>query len=269
MFELGCSTIVYRKMNLEGALREIKSQRFDIVDIGTVPHFCPHFDPLTATEADKARLKELLREMRLRISTLNGNRGFWNDPNERDDQIEFTRRSLDLAEYLGAYAVTVQSGAPVSPHKWLDTAKKVAKDFVELAAYAKDKGQDLTVEIHKQMFIETPKQAIDFLDLVDRKNVGIAFDPAHLIWSGVDPVEAVSQMKDLIKHVHLKDARDKDIHYTVGDGIVNFWELIQGLKQIHYARALVLEIEPLSEHLQDINREVKRSRDYLTQLLKE
>lgn len=266
MFELGCSTIVYRKMDLEDALREIKLQGFSTVDIGMVQDFCPHFDPLTATGADKARLKELLREMKLRISTLNGNRGFWNDPKERDDQIEFTRRSLDAAEYLDAYAVTVQSGASVSDHEWLDTAKKVAQDFVELAAFAKDKGQDLTVEIHKQMFIETPKQAIDFLNLVDRENVGVTFDPAHLIWSGIDPAGAVSQLKGLIKHVHIKDARDKNIHFTIGDGVVDFLELIQALKQTHYTRALVLEIEPLSEHLQDINREVKRSRDYLIQL---
>jgi len=263
-FRLGCSTIVYRKMSLEEALTEIKGQGFDIVDIGMIPGFCPHFNPVVATEEDKAKLRALVEKMDLRVSTLNVCSG---NLTERKQEIEFIKYSLALGKYLGAYAVTVQSGILVSPQDWWKVAKQIVKDFKELARYARDNGQDLAIEIHKEMLIETPKQATEFLDLVDKENVGVTFDPAHLIWSGIDPVEAVYQLKESIKHVHLKDARNKDIHYPVGDGVVNFRELLRALKKINYVRTLALEIEPLSDHLQDINHAVKKSRDYLVPLL--
>jgi len=126
--------------------------------------------------------------------------------------------------------------------------------------------QDLAIEMHKEAFIETPKQAMDFLDLVDRENVGVTFDPTHLVWAGIDPAKAVYQLTDLIKHVHIKDARGKDIHYSVGDDEINFPSLFQALEQTNYTRGLTLEIEPLTSHLQDINNEVRKSIDYLNQI---
>ena len=262
--QLGCSTIVYRKESLELALAQIALQQFHSVDIGMIPNFCPHFNPLAATEAEKTRLRAALERENLAVSTLNVTYG---DLEKWDAEIKFIKCSLDLTEFLGSYAVTVQSGIPVSPQDWLDTAKRRAQDFKELAGYAQNLGQDLTIEMHKQMFIETPKQAADFLNLVDAENVGVTFDPAHLVWANIDPVQAVYQLRDLIKHVHLKDARNKDIHYAVGDGDIDFQNLFRALEQINYKRVSTLEIEPLSSQLEDVNNEVRKSRDYLSRLL--
>ncbi|MEZ6067998.1 MAG: TIM barrel protein [Planctomycetaceae bacterium] len=35
---------------------------------------------------------------------------------------------------------------------------------------------------------------------------GFNFDPSHLIWQGVDPVEFIRMFPDRIYHVHMKDA---------------------------------------------------------------
>jgi len=49
----------------------------------------------------------------------------------------------------------------------VNVAKQLAKDFKELAGYAQSERQDLAIEMHKEAFIEAPKQAMYFLDLVD------------------------------------------------------------------------------------------------------
>lgn len=262
--QLGCSTIVYREESLEVALAQIALHQFHSVDIGMIPSFCPHFNPLLASEGEKAKLGEQLKNMNLVVSTLNVCSG---DLKKRDEEIKFIKSSLDLAKNLDTYAVTVQSSASVSPQDWLNVAKQLAKDFKELAGYAQSERQDLAIEMHKEAFIETPKQAMDFLDLVDRENIGVTFDPAHLVWAGIDPAKAIYQLTDLIKHVHIKDARGKDIHLSVGDGEVDFLSLFQALEQTNYTRGLTLEIEPLSSHLQDINNEVRKSTDYLNQII--
>lgn len=36
-------------------------------------------------------------------------------------------------------------------------------------------------------------------------NVGANFDPSHLIWQGIDPVEAIRYLGNIIYHFHAKD----------------------------------------------------------------
>ena len=50
----------------------------------------------------------------------------------------------------------------------------------------------------------TAQRALDALD--GREEFGFNFDPSHLIWQGVDPVEFIRAFPDRIYHVHMKDA---------------------------------------------------------------
>src|SRR5205823_4593830 len=44
------------------------------------------------------------------------------------------------------------------------------------------------------------------LDAIDgREEFGFCFDPSHLHWQGVDPVEFIRRFPDRIFHVHIKD----------------------------------------------------------------
>ena len=38
-----------------------------------------------------------------------------------------------------------------------------------------------------------------------REEFGFTFDPSHLVWQGVDPVEFLRRFPDRIYHVHIKD----------------------------------------------------------------
>lgn len=96
-----------------------------------------------------------------------------------------------------------------------------------------------------------------------REEFGFNFDPSHLIWQGVDPVEFIRAFPDRIYHVHVKDAIQTlngksgilSSHLNFGDprrgwdfrspgrGGVNFEEIIRALNAINYQGPLSIEWE--------------------------
>ena len=99
-----------------------------------------------------------------------------------------------------------------------------------------------------------------------REEFGFNFDPSHLIWQGVDPVEFIRAFPDRIYHVHMKDAkvtlngrtgiltshlawgdprRGWDFR-SVGRGGVRFEEIIRALNAIGYDGPLSVEWEDIN-----------------------
>jgi sugar phosphate isomerase/epimerase len=96
-----------------------------------------------------------------------------------------------------------------------------------------------------------------------REEFGFNFDPSHLLWQGVDPVEFIREFSDRIYHVHIKDAivtlngRTGILgsHLNFGDprrgwdfrspgrGGVNFEEIVRALNQAGYEGPLSVEWE--------------------------
>ena len=107
----------------------------------------------------------------------------------------------------------------------------------------------------------TAERALEALD--HREEFGFNFDPSHLIWQGVDPVEFIRAFPDRIYHVHMKDAivtlngRTGILasHLNFGDprrgwdfrspgrGGVNFEEIIRALNHVGYDGPLSVEWE--------------------------
>ncbi len=96
-----------------------------------------------------------------------------------------------------------------------------------------------------------------------RPEFGFNFDPSHLHWQGVDPVEFIRRFPDRIYHCHIKDAittlngRSGILasHLNFGDhrrgwdfrspgrGAIDFEEIIRALNDIDYQGPLSIEWE--------------------------
>jgi sugar phosphate isomerase/epimerase len=107
----------------------------------------------------------------------------------------------------------------------------------------------------------TARRALDAIG--NRDEFGFNFDPSHLLWQGVDPVEFIREFPNRIYHMHVKDAivtlngRSGVLasHLNFGDprrgwdfrspgrGGVNFEEIIRALNQIGYEGPLSVEWE--------------------------
>jgi sugar phosphate isomerase/epimerase len=266
MMEIGCSTICFRKLNVYEALTRIGNMGFSAVDIGMVKGFCPHFDPLTATEAEGDEFVERVSALPLRIATLNVGHGALNIPAERDEQVEFVRRCLVLASRLGCYSVTCQPGVPPKAD-WESDARTAATALAELAEYADNLGLTLTIEApHRGTLVTQVTQAKRLIELSGSDNLFMALDTSHVMSGGMQPSEAIELMGDRIGHVHLRDAVGDDILMTPGDGDVDFLAFREGLRDIGYAGISALELEYEDKDEDQTAAEALRARSYLEEL---
>jgi sugar phosphate isomerase/epimerase len=125
-------------------------------------------------------------------------------------------------------------------------------------------GVRFALEVHPTEIafdIHTARRALEAID--HRPEFGFNFDPSHLHWQGVDPVEFIRAFPDRIFHVHVKDAittldgrsgilashlgfgdprRGWDFR-SPGRGNVNFEEIIRALNVIGYQGPLSVEWE--------------------------
>jgi sugar phosphate isomerase/epimerase len=125
-------------------------------------------------------------------------------------------------------------------------------------------GVRFALEVHPTEIafdIYTAERALKALD--HREEFGFNFDPSHLLWQGIDPVEFIRAFPDRIYHVHIKDAittlNGKSgilaSHQNFGDprrgwdfrspgrGGVNFEEIIRALNVVGYQGPLSVEWE--------------------------
>jgi sugar phosphate isomerase/epimerase len=125
-------------------------------------------------------------------------------------------------------------------------------------------GVRFALEVHPTEIafdLYTARRALEALD--HRPEFGFNFDPSHLHWQGIDPVEFIRAFPDRIYHVHVKDAittldgRSGILasHLNFGDprrgwdfrspgrGGVNFEEIIRALNVIGYQGPLSVEWE--------------------------
>ena len=142
--------------------------------------------------------------------------------------------------------------------------KLLAERFNPILDVFAECGVKFALEVHPTEIafdLYTTERALEALDY--RPEFGFNFDPSHLIWQGVDPVEFIREFPDRIYHVHMKDAivnlngrtgilsshlnfgdprRGWDFR-SLGRGGVNFEEIIRALNAANYTGPLSVEWE--------------------------
>ena len=158
----------------------------------------------------------------------------------------------------------IYSFPPVSPQMIDDGFKLLAERWNPILDVFGECGVKFALEVHPTEIafdLYTAERALEALD--HREEFGFNFDPSHLIWQGVDPVEFIRGFPDRIFHVHMKDAivtlngrsgilsshlnfgdprRGWDFR-SLGRGGVNFEEIIRALNHAGYQGPLSVEWE--------------------------
>ncbi len=154
---------------------------------------------------------------------------------------------------------------PPTPPSMIDAGfDLLAERFNPILDVFGECGVRFALEVHPTEIafdLYTAQRALEALD--HREEFGFNFDPSHLHWQGVDPVEFIRAFPDRIYHVHIKDAittlngRSGILasHLNFGDsrrgwdfrspgrGGVNFEEIIRALNEIGYTGPLSIEWE--------------------------
>jgi sugar phosphate isomerase/epimerase len=124
--------------------------------------------------------------------------------------------TIRAAQKLGVGVVSGFSGSPLwsgvqgyprhTPDEVAEGLSLFARQWQPLLDVCQEAGVRFALEVHPGQVAFDLYSAEMTLDVMDgREEFGFTFDPSHLHWQGVDPVEFITRFRDRIFHVHLKD----------------------------------------------------------------
>jgi sugar phosphate isomerase/epimerase len=135
------------------------------------------------------------------------------DPNERERAQRYFPKVMQLAEKLGVGVVATFVGR--NPDT---TVEENIPDFKELFSRYCDQAHKLNVKIaiencpmisaktHKVHNIAFSPEVWEVMfETVDSEQLGLEFDPSHLVWLGIDYLQALKDFGHKVFHVHAKD----------------------------------------------------------------
>jgi len=197
------------------------------------------------------------------------------DPEKkREWAIEEMKYTARAAKNLGVEVVCGFTGSPiwhlvypfppVPPEDIEAGYKRFAELWNPILDVFKECGVKFALEVHPTEIafdIYTAERALEAIGR--RPEFGFNFDPSHLHWQGVDPVQFIYAFPDRIFHMHVKDAKVTldgksgilSSHLPFGDrrrgwdfrspgrGGINFEEIIRALNNIGYQGPLSVEWE--------------------------
>jgi sugar phosphate isomerase/epimerase len=143
----------------------------------------------------------------------------WGDGNPQGVQeraAEEMMATVRAAQKLGAGVVSGFTGSPLWSYVAgypAPSAEVVAEGFREFARkwepildVCRDCGIRFAFEVHPGQIafdLYSAERALEVLG--GRDEFGFTFDPSHLHWQGVDPIEFLRRFGERVYHVHLKD----------------------------------------------------------------
>ena len=241
--KLSVLTVPLQQLPTEEAFAYLHSLGVQQVELGTggyTNHNHCNPDVLLADEGKVEELKGLLAKYELSISALSCH----GNPVHPDKAVaksyhDVFVQTCQLAQKLGVETVVTFSGCPGDcadskyPNwvtcAWPDDYGKILDYqwnevlipyWKEAAAIAESYGvKKIAFEMHPGFAVYNPRTVLKLREAVG-PILGANFDPSHLIWQGMDPVEALKELKGAVYHFHAKDTR-VDPRNTAVNGVLD------------------------------------------------
>ena len=226
--KLGVLTVPLYDMTLEEAAKYLSGLGVETLELGTGGSpGNKHMNPDEMTDEKIAEVKEMLTKYNLDIAVFSchGN-PVHPDPAVRDkDRSDFEKTVL-LAEKFGIDTIVTFGGCPgdgkggLVPNWVTCTWPKYYSELLkwqweevlipywkEAVAFANAHGvKKIALEMHPGFAIYNPTTLLRLREAVG-ETIGANFDPSHLFWQGINPADAIKELKGAIYHFHAKDTK--------------------------------------------------------------
>jgi sugar phosphate isomerase/epimerase len=215
--KLGFLTACLPKQDLEGIAAWAASAGYEALevaawpDLGERPFTATHLDVAHLTEGDAERVGKLMAEHGLTLSSL----AFYDnnlhpDPSERASINDHVAACIDAAALLRCPTV----GTFVGRHPGRTVAENLREAetvFAPLVDRAGEKGVKLVIENcvmegwHPDGYPGNLAYSPELWEWLFSIGLYLNYDPSHLVWMGIDPVEALRHYVDRVAHAQAKD----------------------------------------------------------------
>ena len=277
---LSCNSNLLSDLPLERAIDALADAGYDAVDVclELEPPFCPIPKPHMSPDDDtvkRDRVRRHAEQAGIAIAALNAHTNLCaRDPAVRQANTEFIAGSLQLAADLGApVVVTAGGGKDAYGYEqwffdWLfDSLRQVLPIAERLGvSLAIEAGSPAGCLVHD---IRTTKRLLEAEGL---DSLRLLFDCAHFHVRGDSPVEAFETFRDLIVHMHAKDAAgdpENIIFPPYGEGQIDFDILLGSMATHGFDGYIAVEYEAFAwDFPQDHKQVLAREKAFLEPLIK-
>lgn len=250
--KLGVFTVLYSQKALPEMLDHVASLGVEAVEIGTGGYVGNAHCPIDELLEDNQKLRDYEKEFSSRGITISAFSCHNNPlhPNKKiaQEATETIMKSIELAHRLNVPVVNTFSGCPgdsedakypnwpVAP--WPNDFQevlawqwenKVIPYWTEIGREAEKRNVKIGLEMHGGFSVHTPATLMRLREAVGEV-IGANFDPSHMWWQGIDPVQAVLYLgkAGAIHHFHAKDT-SLDVNNTNIHGITDMQPYTQML----------------------------------------
>jgi inosose dehydratase len=178
----------------------------------------------------------------------------------------YENAKIVLADDNGAVEARVKNAGNITSAMGLGpNAWEIFAEGANQIAYAVKEAYGFQTVFHHHCagYVETPDEIHKLLEYTDKQLVGLCLDTGHYSYGGGNPIEALTQYKERIWHIHLKDFDTKvaekarlnqwdyftsvqnGIFCELGKGAVDFKRFIDELKGQDYSGWAVVEQDVL------------------------
>ncbi|MGC8603944.1 MAG: sugar phosphate isomerase/epimerase family protein [Desulfomonilaceae bacterium] len=255
--KLSFSTNGFTEYSVFEAIEQIADIGFEGVELlADAPHL--YADSLSTRDLEK--LKDAIDRTGLKVANINANtamgwygRDFWEplfepslanpDKELRHWRLDYSKKCVDLAYFIGAPSISVTSGRCVpnfDPEMSMDFLRE---SLMELVEYAEERSIRIGIEYEPGLLVERYEELAYVLEDVHSPWLGANLDLGHSHVLGEDPSMVIKGLGHKIFHVHLEDIKArKHYHLVPGKGDMDFPKLLKILRDSGYNGFATVEL---------------------------
>jgi sugar phosphate isomerase/epimerase len=221
--KLGFLTVCLGNMPLEEKAKWASENGFSMLEVACWPqdnerdYSSCDIDVANLTEKKAEKIKAYFKEYKLEISSLAYyDNNLHNDPDKRAFVNKHLKKCIDAAVMLETPMVGTFVGRNIDK-SIKDNYDEYEKVFGEIVRYAEDRGIKIVIENCPMEGWQvaglpgtisfTPELWEEMFRRIPSKNLGLNYDPSHLLFQLIDYNAPLSKFADRIFHVHAKDAQ--------------------------------------------------------------
>lgn len=224
--EIGFVSAILPEQSLDQVLHFAADEGYDCVEVACWPRGraerryagVTHIDVADLSPDEAARIRDLMDRTEVAISAL----GYYPNPlaadrAEAEVYAQHLRKVILAAETLDIGLVNTFVGrdpALTVDENW----PRMLEVWRPLLRFAEDHGVSIAIENCPMYFTRdewpggknlatSPAIWRRLFGDLPSPNLGLNYDPSHLVWQGMDYVAPITEFADHILHVHAKDAR--------------------------------------------------------------
>lgn len=224
--EIGFVSAILPEQSLDQVLHFAADEGYDCVEVACWPRGraerryagVTHIDVADLSPDEASRIRDLMDRTEVAISAL----GYYPNPlapdrAEAEVYAQHLRKVILAAETLDIGLVNTFIGR--DPTLTVDENwPRMLEVWRPLLRYAEDHGVSIAIENCPMYFTRdewpggknlatSPAIWRRLFGDLPSPNLGLNYDPSHLVWQGMDYVAPITEFADHILHVHAKDAR--------------------------------------------------------------